>query len=50
VRSGLSERSVWLAERDLLELIRRAGFERVSVLGKDVHAGLPHITVLAAAS
>jgi hypothetical protein len=50
VRSGLSERSVWLHERDLLELIRQAGFGRVSVLGKDVHAGLPHITVLAQAS
>jgi hypothetical protein len=50
IRSGLSESSVWLYERDLLELIRRAGFARVSVLGKDVHAGLPHITVLAQAT
>ena len=50
IRSGLSERSVWLSEPDLLGLIRQAGFERVSVLGKDVHAGLPHITVLAEAS
>ena len=47
IRSGLSEQSVWLYERDLLALIREAGFARVSVLGKDVHAGLPHITVLA---
>jgi hypothetical protein len=50
IRSGLSEWSVWLYERDLLAVIRGAGFERVSVLGKDVHAGLPHITILAAAS
>jgi hypothetical protein len=49
IRSGLSESSVWLGEPDLLELIRRAGFDRASVLGKDVHAGLPHITVLAEA-
>ena len=50
VRSGLREWSVWLYEPDLLALIGRAGFGRVSVLGKDVHAGLPHITILAEAS
>jgi predicted RNA methylase len=50
VRSGLNEWSVWLNERDLITLIRRAGFERTSVLGKDVQAGLPHITIWAQAA
>jgi 2-polyprenyl-3-methyl-5-hydroxy-6-metoxy-1,4-benzoquinol methylase len=50
MRSGLSEWSTWLYEGDLVALVRRAGFERVSVLGKDVHAGLPHITILANAA
>ena len=46
-RAGLRASSIWLYERDLLAAIERAGFDRVSVLGKDVHASLPHITVLA---
>lgn len=50
VRSGLNEWSVWLYERDLLTLIRRAGFERASLLGKDIHAGLPHVTIWAQAA
>lgn len=49
-RTGLAPTSVWLYERDLLALVERAGFEHVSVLGKDVHASLPHITVLAQSS
>jgi SAM-dependent methyltransferase len=49
VRSGLRDQSVWLYESDLLALLRLAGFDSVSVLGKDVHAGLPHITILAEA-
>jgi hypothetical protein len=48
-RGGLANQSVWLYESDLLALTRLAGFQRVSVLGKDVHAGLPHITILAEA-
>lgn len=50
LRAGLRATSVWLYERDLLTAIERAGFENVSVLGKDVHAALPHITVLAESS
>lgn len=46
-RSGLSAISLWAYEEDLLAMIERAGFAHVSVLGKDVHGGLPHITVLA---
>jgi hypothetical protein len=49
LRAGLRASSIWLYERDLLAAIERAGFEHVSVLGKDVHASLPHITVLAEA-
>jgi hypothetical protein len=47
LRAGLRATSIWLYERDLLTAIERAGFDTVSVLGKDVHASLPHITVLA---
>ena len=49
-RTGLAPTSVWLHERDLLALIKLAGFEHVSVLGKDVHSTLPHITILAESS
>jgi 2-polyprenyl-3-methyl-5-hydroxy-6-metoxy-1,4-benzoquinol methylase len=49
-RTGLRQTSVWLHERDLLALIKLAGFEHVSVLGKDVHWTLPHITILAESS
>jgi hypothetical protein len=49
-RAGLRATSIWLYERDLLAAIERAGFDRVCVLGKDVHASLPHITVLAESS
>jgi predicted nicotinamide N-methyase len=47
LRAGLRPTSIWLYERDLLTALEHAGFESVRVLGKDVHASLPHITVLA---
>jgi SAM-dependent methyltransferase len=44
---GLSSYSTWLYEPDLIELVREAGYSRVDVLGKDVQAGHPHLTILA---
>jgi hypothetical protein len=46
-RGGLSARSTWLYEDHLLDLLRETGYRRVDVLGKDVQAGHPHLTVLA---
>jgi hypothetical protein len=34
---------------DLIRLVRGAGYSRVDVLGKDLQAGAPHITMLARA-
>lgn len=47
--SGLSARSLIPFEPDLLRMLGDAGYSRVSVLGKDVQNGSPHITVLAEA-
>jgi SAM-dependent methyltransferase len=44
---GLSTYSTWLYEPDLIELVHEAGYSRVEVLGKDVQAMHPHITILA---
>ena len=49
-RTGLAQTSVWLYEPDLLALMKVAGFDHVSVLGKDVQWTLPHITILAESS
>ena len=45
--AGLSSYSTWLYEPDLVRLLKQAGYRRVDVLGRDLQAGLPHITILA---
>ena len=45
--AGLSADSVWLDEESLLRALRDAGYTTISVLGKDVLADFPHITILA---
>jgi tetratricopeptide (TPR) repeat protein len=47
--SGMSQISVWLGEPDLLRMLGAAGYKNVSVLGKDLQNGRPHITILAEA-
>lgn len=46
---GLGPYSVWPYEEDLIRLVRDAGYSRVDVLGKDLQAGAPHMTMLARA-
>lgn len=45
--SGMSPISLLPFEADLVELIYAAGYDHVSVLGKDLQNGAPHITILA---
>jgi 2-polyprenyl-3-methyl-5-hydroxy-6-metoxy-1,4-benzoquinol methylase len=45
--SGMSPASIWLNEKDLIEILRSAGYSRLSILGKDLQNNAPHITILA---
>lgn len=45
--SGLSDHSIWVFEADLLQMLRDAGYSKVSVLGKDLQNQTPHISILA---
>jgi SAM-dependent methyltransferase len=45
--SGLSDRALWPSEADLVAMLRTAGYSSVSVLGRDLQAGWPHITLIA---
>jgi hypothetical protein len=45
--SGMEPTSVWMTEAALVEALQKAGYGRVSVLGRDVHNGFPHLTILA---
>ena len=45
--SGMSLISLQPYEADLIKLIHSAGYDQVSVLGKDLQNGAPHITILA---
>jgi hypothetical protein len=45
--SGMSPISLWPYERDLLAMIEDAGYSKISVLGKDLQNGIPHITIIA---
>jgi SAM-dependent methyltransferase len=45
--SGMSPTSVWAYEDDLIMMLRDSGYGRISVLGKDLQNGAPHITILA---
>jgi SAM-dependent methyltransferase len=47
--SGMSSRSFWPYEADLLAMLRDAGYANISVLGKDLQNHSPHITLLAEA-
>jgi hypothetical protein len=45
--SGMSPVSLWPYEADLVAMIRDVGYSKLSVLGKDLQNGIPHITILA---
>jgi hypothetical protein len=45
--SGMSPVSLWPYESDLIAMIHDAGYQRISVLGKDLQNGRAHITILA---
>jgi 2-polyprenyl-3-methyl-5-hydroxy-6-metoxy-1,4-benzoquinol methylase len=45
--SGMSPTSLWVYEDDLLRMLRDCGYSSISVLGKDLQNGFPHITILA---
>jgi hypothetical protein len=45
--SGMSPRSFWLYEEDLIRLLRSCGYQQVDILGKDYQNNMPHITLLA---
>jgi hypothetical protein len=47
--SGMSAKSTWLYEDDLLRLLQDVGYSRISVLGKDIQNHSDHITLLAEA-
>lgn len=42
---GLSDYSIWLDEESLLRGLRAAGFTTISVIGKELMAEFPHITI-----
>ena len=44
---GLSDYSIWLDEASLVRALHHAGYDSVSVLGKDLFAEFPHIVLLA---
>ncbi len=44
---GMSPVSLWPYEADLIAMIGDVGYSRVSVLGKDLQNGVPHVTILA---
>jgi hypothetical protein len=44
---GLSDDSFWLDEHSLVRTLEAAGFTRISVLGKELLAEFPYITILA---
>jgi hypothetical protein len=46
---GMSPKSVWPFEPDLLALIRDCGYRTIHVLGRDLQNGTAHITLLAQA-
>lgn len=48
--SGSAPIGLWPLEADLLRMLEHAGYDRVEVLGKDLHNDVPHITILAEAS
>jgi methyltransferase family protein len=45
--SGMSPISLWPYEKDLLAMIEDVGYSKISVLGKDLQNGHPHITIIA---
>ena len=45
--AGLSPFSRWLFRDDLVRLLHNCGYHQVHVLGRDLQAGLPHVTILA---
>ena len=45
--SGLSNRSFWPYEKDLIQMLKHSGYSKIDVLGKDGVNGMPHITLLA---
>lgn len=46
---GMSPQAFEPYEKDLLAMLRDAGYAEISVLGRDLHNGTPHITILAEA-
>jgi len=44
---GMSPRSFWLYENDLVNMAISSGYKKVYVLGKDIVNGLPYIYILA---
>jgi hypothetical protein len=44
---GMSPQSFVPDERDLIEMLRVAGYSNISVLGRDLHNNRPHVTILA---
>lgn len=47
IAGGLVEESFWLDEDSLLRALKAAGYESIQVLGRDLVADFPHITILA---
>lgn len=47
--SGLSPRSFWPREPDLIAMLKSAGYSRINVLGRDLQNNSPHIMLLAEA-
>jgi Methyltransferase domain len=45
--SGMSPISLWFYEEDLIDMLKIAGYSSISVLGKDLQNGTPHITIFA---
>lgn len=45
--SGMSSKSFWPYEADLIRMIKDVGYKNVHVLGRDLQNGTPHITILA---
>jgi SAM-dependent methyltransferase len=47
--AGLGTSSPWLTLPDLVCILHKVGYTRVDILGTDLHAGVPHVTIIAEA-
>lgn len=47
--AGMGTSSPWLTLPDLVHILHKVGYTRVDVLGTDLHAGVPHVTIFAEA-